>query len=305
MEKSELSEDVQKVVKDLRTKKKILAMIAPSFVVDFNYPDIVVTLKQMGIDKVCELTFGARIINKHYHKIIKKNPEKLYISSPCPVIVMMINSQYPQYKKNIIPVVSPMVSTARIIRKNYPNHKILFIAPCPAKKGEAKVYKKLIHNAITFRELKELIAYVEKNKLMKKKRIKRHLFDKFYADYTKIYPLSGGLSATLHKKDILKKDEVMVIEGPQKVKQLLSSKIPEKIKFLDILYCEGGCIGGPGVASTESIKKRHDRVMNYMKFARTEKIGTKRGLIRDTKGIKFNTPKKYIDNNDYIEIEVT
>ena len=34
-------------------------------------------------------------------------------------------------------------------------------------------------------------------------------FDKFYNDYTKIYPVSGGLSSSLNYQHILKKKDIL------------------------------------------------------------------------------------------------
>jgi iron only hydrogenase large subunit-like protein len=294
MEEHELPADAQKVLHDLQKKKKIVAMLAPSFVVDFQYPDIVLTLKKMGFDKVCELTFGARIINGCYRRIIKENPDTMFISTTCPVITGMVKERYPKYAKNLIPVVSPIGATTRIMKKNYPKHELFFVAPCPAKREEAKMYG--VDITLTFKELKQLIGYFAEKNLFKCPKIKSHMFDKFYEEYTKIYPLSGGLSATMNKHGILTKDKILIAEGPEKVEKLLASKIPENIRFLDILFCKGGCIGGPGIASSDSIDIRYKRVIDYRNFAKVEKMGKHRGLIKDTKGISFATPKEYVDN---------
>src|SRR4030043_218032 len=105
-------------------KEKSVAMLAPSFVVDFSYPNIISQLKGLGFDKVVELTFGAKMINREYHKILEHSKE-LVISSVCPGIVETIKAKYPQYKKNLINVDSPMSATAKICRKIYPEHKNL------------------------------------------------------------------------------------------------------------------------------------------------------------------------------------
>lgn len=301
MKQQELSSDIVRTLELIKDKTKIVAMLAPSFVVDFNYPDIVVKLKQLGFDKVCELTFGARIINRYYHRIIKEHPDQLFISSACPIVALMIKQHYPKYIDNLMPVVSPIGATARIMKKNYPKHKQVFIAPCPAKKEEAKMYG--VEATITYKELKQLLSYAEENNLFKEEKPKSHLFDKFYADYTKIYPLSGGLSKTLHAKDILTAKDIIIVEGPIQLKQLFSKGVPDNVRFLDILFCTGGCIGGPGVATTDPIKERHKKVEDYCKFAKTEKIGTKRGLIKDTEGVLFNTPEDYISNRYFVETE--
>jgi hypothetical protein len=42
---------------------KYVAMLAPSFAVDFEYPSIISQLNQLGFDKIVEVTFGAKIVN--------------------------------------------------------------------------------------------------------------------------------------------------------------------------------------------------------------------------------------------------
>lgn len=103
MEKEQLSPFVRKAVDDLNKKKKIFVMLAPSYVVDFKYPDLLITLRQMGFDKICEVTFGARMINKYYHETIKRNPDRMFISTTCPVVTFMVKSRFPQYAKKFDP----------------------------------------------------------------------------------------------------------------------------------------------------------------------------------------------------------
>jgi len=265
----------------LDKKEKYIAMLAPSFVVDFSYPDIISQLKQLGFDKVVELTFGAKMINRDYHKILEKTKE-LVIASVCPGIVETIKSKFPEYKNNLIKIDSPMAAMAKICRKNYPQHRIVFFAPCDFKKIEAGKSKDVDY-VFDFTELKEIL---KQNKSNKDKNIK---FDSFYNDYTKIYPVSGGLSKTANLKDIIELGEVKIIDGIEEVSEFL--KNPEKgIKFLDVTFCKGGCIGGPKINSKLPVVLRKAKVMNYMKTADKERIPEKRkGIIEKAKGISFKS----------------
>ena len=140
------------------------------------------------------------------------------------------------------------------------------------------------------------INYAKKNKLLKKAPAK-HLFDKFYVDYTKIYPLSGGMTDTMKKSDILKKNQVIVLEGSKELGELFSKGIPKNIKFLDILFCLGGCIGGSEVNSKKSLKQKDKLVRDYLKAAKHEKVGTRLGKVKQAKGVKFTTPKDYVSTS--------
>jgi iron only hydrogenase large subunit-like protein len=261
-------------------KGKHLIMLAPSFVVDFPYPQIIGQLKELGFDKIVELTFGAKMINREYHTLLE-NSNQLSISTVCPGIVETIKEKFPQYNKNLIPVVSPMIAMARVCKKFYPKHKIVFLSPCNFKKSEAKK-SRIIDYVIDYKELDEIL---KKRKIFPKNYEFR--FDKFYNDYTKIYPLAGGLSKTTRLKGIVKKNEVKIIDGINKVSKFLQ-KPDKNIKFLDCNFCLGGCIGGPCIVSQDKINKRRKKVLDYFAVAQREDISeSKLGLVENAKGINF------------------
>lgn len=279
---------MQKSVENLTfpLKEKCVAMLAPCFIVDFSYPKIISQFRDLGFDKVVELTFGAKMINHEYHKILKES-KGLMISSVCPGIVETIRGKLSNYKKNLIPVDSPMIATAKICKKIYPDHKTIFISPCNFKKIEAQS-SPYVDYVIDNTELQKLLTDY---KLIDKKYSKKDMkiFDSFYNDYTKIYPIAGGLSKTAHLKNILKPDESLAIDGIDKVIKFLNNPDP-KIKFLDVTFCKGGCIGGPKINSKLPLILRRKKVLSYFKEAEKEKIPENRkGLIKKATGISFKT----------------
>jgi iron only hydrogenase large subunit-like protein len=263
-------------------KGKYVVMIAPSFVVDFSYPSIIHRLKKLGFDKVVELTFGAKMINRDYHEKLK-NSKKLLISSACPGIVSTITNRFPNYKNNLAKIDSPMVAMGKICRKHFPKHKIVFISPCDFKKIEAKGCK-YVDYVIDFEELKNLFKIHKiKNYFFKKGK-----FDKFYNDYTKVYPLSGALAKTAHLKEVIHENEWVDIDGVQEVIEFLENPKKE-IKFLDCLFCNGGCIGGPHTNKKLTIPQKIKRINSYLKKAKREDIPEDRkGLIKKATGLKFS-----------------
>jgi len=267
-------------IEEVLKKKKCVALVAPSFVAEFSYPSVLNQLKKLGFDKSVELTFGAKMINRDYHKILEST-NKLLISSVCPGIVEMIKEKFPEYKENIIPVDSPMVATGKICRKFFPKHKLIFISPCNYKKIEAE-NSEYIDYVMDYSQLKELFKKYKIGKIEKD-----ILFDKFYNDYTKIYPLAGGLGKTVHLKGILKKDEIETIDGIGKVMKWLE-KPNKKIKFLDVNFCVGGCIGGPCTDQNLTIEQKKKRVLSYAKNSKKEDIpDSKKGVIKKAEGISF------------------
>jgi iron only hydrogenase large subunit-like protein len=272
---------IEKILKD--KKQKTIALVAPSFVVNFSYPSFIWQLKKLGFDKVVELTFGAKMVNREYHLLLKKS-SGLVISSPCPGMITTITNKYPKLKKKLAPIDSPMIAMAKICKKYYPDHKTIFLSPCDFKKVESQ-NSKYLDGVIDYDQLTKLF---DKNKIKKPFFIKKAQFDRFYNDYTKIYPLSGGLAKTAHINGIIKENEIIVIDGIKNVMKFLDNPDP-KIKFLDCLFCEGGCIGGPHTDKKCSILKKHKKIIKYLQRSKREDIPEDRkGLLEKAKGIKFS-----------------
>lgn len=272
--------EVEKLVSEIDKGTKLVAMLAPCFVAQFDYPQIIGKLRNMGFDKIVELTFAAKIVNHEYHKILK-NSKGLMISTVCPGVVETINNKFPKYKKNLIRVYSPMIVMGKVCKKIYPGYKVVFISPCNFKKMEAKTTKD-VDIVIDMMELEQLIQ--KYNPKVKKNKMK---FDKFYNDYTKIYPLAGGLSKTAHVKQILKPSESKDINGVSDIIKFLNKPDP-KIKFLDANFCIGGCIGGPLLTPKRSLDEKKKRVLRYVKVALKEKIPKgEKGIFEEAKGIKI------------------
>lgn len=252
--------------------QKYVCMLAPAFVAEFEYPDVVYKLRKLGFDEVVELTFGAKMVNLAYYEFLKekieKGEKKTWIASPCPTLVNIVKTKFPHLISNLVPVLSPMGAMALICKRYYPDYKRVFVGPCVTKKMEAQELG-TVDEAITFKELNEM--FKAKNIPEKVTESKYCVtFEKFYNDYTKVYPISGGLSSTLHYKNILQKKDILVMEGVENIMKVFSEfkdGMYKDYKFLDMLTCEGGCINGPGMVGERSVKERTKKVLEYREFA--------------------------------------
>jgi len=275
---------------NLIKNNEAVAMLAPSFPIDFKYPNIIGMLRKLGFKKVTELTFGARMVNWEYVNYIKTRPkQKLFIASPCPTVVAMIQNQYPEFIKFLIPVVSPMASMARIHKKYKPKCKIVFISPCWAKENvEAPKYKEFIDAVITFKELKQVF---DAEMIKEEDFTKNYYFDSFIREYTKIYPVSGGLATTSHIKALFKPEEILVTDGVQNIKKALEEikSGQKKYRFLDILNCDGGCIGGPAINNQYfPIKEREKIILEYTRSSSLSKMGKHQGKVEDAENVDLS-----------------
>jgi len=256
-----LPQEIARLLENLDNREKMVAMLAPSFPVMFGYPQIVGKLKRLGFDKVIEVSVGAAETNRQLLELVKNNPDKKYIASPCPTVVRIIRSKYPQLIKYLTPIDSPMAATAKIAAEKYPGYLIYFIGPCLLKKMEASQDRpELEINVITYRELQEVFN------LKKIKNISEDSLASFdqIAVPTRLYPISGGLSQSSGVTQTMTDEEYDVISGPTLVEKALSEfENNKRLRLLDILNCEGGCINGPGIDSKLSLDDRRKKIITH------------------------------------------
>ena len=113
----------------LRDERPVYAIIAPSFPAEFkeieDYHILVGMIRQLGFDKVMEVSFGADMVAREYNKLLGSNGEKHYISSDCPAIVNYIENYCPDLVPALAPIVSPMAALTRVLREKYGKKPII------------------------------------------------------------------------------------------------------------------------------------------------------------------------------------
>ncbi len=251
---------VEELIQALNRHEPLVAMLAPSFPIMYEYPKIIGKLKRLGFAYVVEVAAGAEKTNELTKKALSDNPQGKFITNPCPTIVRLIRTKYPKLLAYLLKVDSPMVSTARLVQNWYPDHQPVFIGPCITKKYEAaEDYSGLKILVLTFKELDEVFKRM--NLSDDESDIKAY-FDMDWSP-TRLYPLSGGLVQSCGLAEVLTKEEVSQISGPANCEKALSEFEKSPVKLLDILWCEGGCIGGPGIESPLTLEERRQKVINF------------------------------------------
>lgn len=265
----QIESHIEIVFELLKGDKNVIAALAPSFPAAFpniKPGQLVSALKKIGFTSVYEIAFGAQLISSiEYPKIIKENPDKIIITSPCPALIFYIEKYHPDLIDNLAPVVSPMIALGRVIKhKIDKDAKVVFIGPCIAKKQEMKdeKVKGLIDAVLTYQELKDIFT-VEGIRINEMEELP---FDGPTPGLARSFPISGGLlkSAAL-ESDILE-SEILVTEGKDRVLEVIKEleKGTIEAKFLDLLFCEG-CINGPVMDCDLSVFAKKDIVANYVK----------------------------------------
>ena len=255
-----ISPEVKELLSLLEKKKKLVAMLAPSFLVDFSYSEIIGMLKRLGFKYVVEVARGAEETNKQLLALIKLHPNIKCITSPCPTIVRLIRNKHPELIPYLAKIDSPMSATAKIVAKKYPGCKKVFIGPCFSKKSEAKEDRKELDILVlAYKELKKVF---EIKKISLEKKDKTQSFD-IEARKTRLYPISGGLAQSSGLTKKLTDLEYDVISGPElSEKTLAKFSADANLKVLDILYCDGGCVNGPGIITKDSLDERRKKIIS-------------------------------------------
>jgi len=230
----------------IQSGEPVAAIVAPSFPAEFseirNHRLLVSLIRAQGFKYVGEVSFGADLVAGEYKKILKAQTYPPVISSDCPAIVSYIEHYHPDLIGSLAHIVSPMVAMSRVMRKRYGKDlKIVFIGPCIAKKDESDE----IDAAITFRELREMIAH----RGLKPADVSPTEFDPPVGGKGGIFPVSRGLLNTVGIKEDIFERNVIVAEGrsafQEAIKEFESGQIAQE--HLELLCCDG-CIMGPGMS---------------------------------------------------------
>ena len=147
--------ELEEVKQMLAGTDKVIASVAPSFISSFGLTDFGVmklALAKLGFADAEETAVGAQAVTKEYARLLKTGEFTNFITSACPAACRMIQEYYPKALKYLAPVDSPMVAHAKIIKKQHPDARIVFIGPCIAKKREADECH-LIDHVLTFEDV--------------------------------------------------------------------------------------------------------------------------------------------------------
>ena len=158
VDKGQIFQVIQSILKG----DKVIAIVAPAFIGQFSgmvSPGKLVTaMKMLGFDSVVEVAIGADMCTIEEAKdFLEKVPgEQDYMAtSCCPAWHSMIGKLFPSESKKISMTLTPMVFTARLMKKEHPGCKVVFVGPCAAKKLEAirETIRSDVDFVLTFEEL--------------------------------------------------------------------------------------------------------------------------------------------------------
>ena len=252
--------------------KKVYAAVAPAFVGQFGKsitPEKLRTaLKMLGFEDVADVAVGADLCTiEEAHDFMEKVPNELPFlgTSCCPAWSVMAKKLYPEFEQCISMALTPMVLTARLIKKQHPDCMVAFIGPCAAKKLEAS--RKSVRSDVDFvLTFEELMGMFEAKEINLSKIKETNTLSEATAS-GKGFAVGGGVAGAVVEciKKIDPEFEIKIesAQGLADCRKMLNIAKTGKYNgyLLEGMGCPGGCVGGAG--TLKSITSSTNAVNNY------------------------------------------
>ena len=270
---------IYQVIKAIQSGTPVYVALAPSYVGQFGSgatPEkMVAAFKRLGFRDVYEVAIGADLtVIEEAKDYLEEVPSKhkFMVTSCCPSWIAMVETAFPEFKNNISIALTPMVLTARVIKKLHPGCKTVFVGPCDAKKLEARrpSVRGDVDYVLTFEEV-------------------LGMFDAKGVDVAEIpesetepltgssasgrgFAYSGGVAEavvqTIHEKDPGVEVKVAHADGLAECKKLLLMARAGHYDgyLLEGMACPGGCVAGAG--TLQPVNQSRAAVERYAKTAK-------------------------------------
>ena len=266
------------VIQAIRRNEEVIACVAPAFVGQYGKEATPAKLKAamrtLGFADVVEVAIGADLCTvEEANDFLKEVPEKLdwMGTSCCPAWSMMAKKLFPQFKENISMALTPMVITARMVKKDHPDARIVFIGPCAAKKLEAnrKSVRSDVDYVLTFEELQGMFDARE----VDPSAVEPDPEGDFTAGSAagRGFAVGGGVAAAvaqlIGEKEPGKTIPIEYGDGLRECRKMLMLAKAGKYNgyLLEGMGCPGGCVAGAG--TIRPVKTAANRVAAYQAAA--------------------------------------
>lgn len=243
------NDDTERFFEDLKRGEKISILLAPAFLANYpkEYASVLGGLKQLGVNHIISVSFGADITTWGYIKYITEHNFTGGISQPCPAVVGYIEKYVPELISKLVPIHSPMMCSAIYVRKYMKNNdKLAFISPCIAKKNE--IDDPNTHGYVSYNvTFEHLMKYVRKHNIKGP-----DVSDEIEYGLGSVYPMPGGLKENVYwfcGEDLF----IRQIEGEKHMYEFLEDYKERVLHgkslpfMVDALNCANGCVYGTAI----------------------------------------------------------
>ena len=240
---------IAEVLGVLTGEQKSVAMIAPALAGQFkvDFKQIVGAMHALGFDAVMEVATGAEQTAREEASEFEERMSEGHqwmASSCCPAWTETAQKHLPDLLPAVSTTPTPMHFTAERAKNDLPGSVRVFVSPCLAKRREA-----LADPAVDF-----VVTFEEIGAMLVAKGID-------VADCTpaepiapagsvgRKFPSTGGVSEAvrgfLDHPDSIHAEQINGLDRKTIRKLKAFDRIRGETNFLEVMSCEGGCLGGP------------------------------------------------------------
>ncbi len=249
---------IYQLIQAIKQGDKIIAAVAPAAVGQFGAKVTMGKLKsallRLGFKDAYEVAVGADVgcISEahHYVRHVTNGELPFLFTSCCPAWAVLVKTQFPDLAAEVSQELTPMVATARSIKVNEPDARVVFIGPCAAKKLEAsrRTVRSFVDFVITF---EELAGMFEARGINLEEMPDNELGVKA-TGAGRAYACAGGVASSIERciNEYYPGVEVKIkhAEGLAECKKVLSLAKAGKLNgyMIEGMGCPGGCVAGVG-----------------------------------------------------------
>lgn len=297
-----IADAIKETEERLRSRKPVVAVLGcsfPAFFYDLDPAQMVTALKKLGFDEVLEGAAGVELIAPEYRESIANKKGHSLISSHCPTIVDLVERHYPQLLKNLVPVVSPMVAIGRFIKAHRGTDiQVVYISSCIGGKFEiaSEPVKGAIDTVLTYSELNRML----KNRNIDPKRLGKTPLSGLPTSSGRSFSIVGGPFNNFGiVNNGLDPDFVSTV-GEQASMEVIRDLAAGRISphYVDVRFCNGGCIGGPGRTNRLTSFSKRNLIITYQKRELTYQSSAHYLRVPDQLPLnrKFSNKQQHLEN---------
>ena len=270
---------IYQIIQSILKGDQVIAIVAPAFIGQFSGQvspgKLVTAMKELGFDRTVEVAIGADMCTIEEAKdFLEKVPtEQDYMAtSCCPAWHSMIEKLFPGEMQKISMTLTPMVFTARLLKKQFPGCKVVFVGPCAAKKLEAirADIRSDVDFVLTFEELMGMFEAkeIDWDTIPESEGLNEGTAAGRY------FAVSGGVAKAVTDLAQMQNPGLEIktarAEGLRDCRKLMTLAKAGKYKgyLLEGMGCPGGCVAGPG--TNLPVDKATKFVEKYAKEAQSD-----------------------------------
>ena len=243
----------------IKSGTPVYVVLAPAFVGQWG-PDAIpekmhAAFSRLGFAGVYEAAIGADLcVIEEAADFLEEVPSKhaFMVTSCCPSWSDLVKKMFPEMKDNISVAMTPMVLTARYVKKQHPGCKVVFVGPCDAKKLEAsrRTVRSDVDFVLTFEEVLGMFAAKGVDREVIPMEEARPL-QQSGADARR-FAVSGGVAQAvvnaIKSMDPEREVKIAKATGLDECRKLLLLAKAGKYNgyLLEGMACPGGCVAGAG-----------------------------------------------------------